>query len=218
MNVTDATSLLASSPGAGPRPRSELGKDEFMQLLVTQLRNQDPMNPSNAQEFAAQLAQFSSLEQLINIGNALKEQSSIATSAIQSTNAASALNVIGRDVLAVSDRLAVGETTTIDFSTAAAGRATLHVLNEAGEEIGSVELGVVGGGRRQLDVSDALAELPAGNYRCTVSVSDEAGASTNATTLSRGRVTGVQYTPDGPMLIVGGMMIPLNAVVEVTAH
>ena len=46
---------------------SELGKNEFLQLLVTQLQNQDPMNPMDNQQFIAQLATFSSLEQLISI-------------------------------------------------------------------------------------------------------------------------------------------------------
>ena len=45
-----------------------LGKEEFLKLLIAQLKNQDPLNPSNPEEMAAQLAQFSSLEQLITVG------------------------------------------------------------------------------------------------------------------------------------------------------
>ena len=54
--------------GGQVQPGGTLGKDEFLQLLVSQLRNQDPLNPAEPQEFAAQLAQFSSVEQLLNIG------------------------------------------------------------------------------------------------------------------------------------------------------
>jgi flagellar basal-body rod modification protein FlgD len=61
---TDAT-LSATSSSSSP----ELGKTEFLKLLVTQLQNQDPMNPVDNQEFIAQLATFSSLEQLISINN-----------------------------------------------------------------------------------------------------------------------------------------------------
>jgi flagellar basal-body rod modification protein FlgD len=46
---------------------SEIGKDQFLELLVAQLQNQDPMNPVDNQQFVAQLATFSSLEQLISI-------------------------------------------------------------------------------------------------------------------------------------------------------
>jgi flagellar basal-body rod modification protein FlgD len=47
---------------------TDLGKDAFLQLLVCQMQNQDPMNPSNDTEYVAQLAQFSQLEQLQNLG------------------------------------------------------------------------------------------------------------------------------------------------------
>lgn len=57
------------------------GKDEFLQLLVTQLQNQDPLNPMDNTEFLSQMAQFSSLEQLININTKLEEISAAKTEA-----------------------------------------------------------------------------------------------------------------------------------------
>ncbi|MBP2072904.1 MULTISPECIES: flagellar hook capping FlgD N-terminal domain-containing protein [Thermoanaerobacterium] len=59
-------------------PSSELGKDEYLQLLVTQLENQDPLNPMDDKEFIAQMAQFSALEQMLNLNssfNAVKAYS-----------------------------------------------------------------------------------------------------------------------------------------------
>src|SRR6478672_9607109 len=60
------------------KPVTELGKDEFLQILVTQLRNQDPMQPMQDKEFIAQMAQFSSLEQMMNMS---KEVTSLRQSA-----------------------------------------------------------------------------------------------------------------------------------------
>lgn len=54
---------------AARTPQKELGKEEFLQILVTQLRNQDPMQPLQDKEFIAQMAQFSSLEQMMNVSN-----------------------------------------------------------------------------------------------------------------------------------------------------
>ncbi len=50
-----------------------MGKDAFLQLLVSQLRNQDPLNPVNDKEFLAQMAQFSSLEQMQNLNKSFEE-------------------------------------------------------------------------------------------------------------------------------------------------
>ncbi|MFC5472019.1 flagellar hook capping FlgD N-terminal domain-containing protein [Cohnella suwonensis] len=56
---------------AARKPVKELGKDQFLQILVTQLRNQDPMQPMQDKEFIAQMAQFSSLEQTMNMSKEL---------------------------------------------------------------------------------------------------------------------------------------------------
>lgn len=58
MGATEYTAQAAA------RPKDELGKMEFLQLLITQLKVQDPLNPMDSQEFAAQLAQFTALEQM----------------------------------------------------------------------------------------------------------------------------------------------------------
>lgn len=56
---------------AARKPVKELGKDQFLQILVTQLKNQDPMQPLEDKDFIAQMAQFSSLEQTMNMANSL---------------------------------------------------------------------------------------------------------------------------------------------------
>jgi flagellar basal-body rod modification protein FlgD len=65
-SLTQQTASQAS-PGVTSGTAKEIGQTEFLKLLVTQLQNQDPMNPMDNQQFIAQLATFSSLEQLISI-------------------------------------------------------------------------------------------------------------------------------------------------------
>jgi len=72
-------------------PHQELGKDDFLQILITQLQHQDPTKPMEDREFIAQMAQFSSLEQMTNMSTQFAELSAVM-------KAAQAINLIGRDV------------------------------------------------------------------------------------------------------------------------
>ena len=71
-----------------------MGKQDFLTLLVAQLKNQDPLNPDNPTEFTAQLAQFSSLEQLTNLNTSMGDM----VSATNNSTKISALGMIGKEV------------------------------------------------------------------------------------------------------------------------
>ena len=79
---------------------NELGKDDFLKLLITQLQNQDPTEPMENQEFIAQMAQFSSLEQMTNMSTSFAKMASFISSQ-------EATNTLGKTV-----ELNVGDTTT----------------------------------------------------------------------------------------------------------
>lgn len=72
-NVGTVEEYKRMRDGEDQRDPSALGKDQFLQLLITQLRHQDPINPVEDKEFIAQLAQFSSLEQMQNLNSNLGE-------------------------------------------------------------------------------------------------------------------------------------------------
>lgn len=63
----------AAQQAASDKSSQQLGQSEFLKLLVAQLENQDPMNPVDNQQFIAQLATFSSLEQLMSINKAVSK-------------------------------------------------------------------------------------------------------------------------------------------------
>lgn len=97
---------------------SALGKDAFLQLLVAQLQHQDPLSPQDNSEFVAQLAQFSSLEELQNITSSM--------------NNSQALNLVGKYVIMeVGKSEGLSQTTTVagyvDYVQMVDGKAMLSI-------------------------------------------------------------------------------------------
>lgn len=84
----------------GRQPSHELGKDDFLKLLMAQMTNQDPTNPLDNTEFVAQMAQFSTLEQMNNMSNNFEKLASLM-------NTSEAQNTLGRTV-----EIDLGDTTT----------------------------------------------------------------------------------------------------------
>jgi flagellar basal-body rod modification protein FlgD len=223
--------VIGSIPGVGAtgaeavatptNPGGTLGKQEFLQLLVAQLKNQDPMNPMNSEEFAAQLAQFSSLEQLMNINETLQGQEGMNQALVEITNASSALGVIGKDVLATGNQVEVtgdgDESVTVGVG-GTGGNGILRILDENGNEVGSRALGYVGPGRQEIALGDAADGLGPGKYTYEVEVIGDTGDPVDVQTFTRVLIDGVRYGPGGPVLISGTLEIPLASVVEVVTR
>ncbi|MGA9120044.1 MAG: flagellar hook capping FlgD N-terminal domain-containing protein, partial [Bacteroidota bacterium] len=100
---TTVSSVNTTSPVQTATASNQLGKDDFLKLLVTQLQNQDPLNPLQGTEFVAQLAQFSSLEQLTNINSSLEQNIQSNQLMTQSIGNSLAATLVGKDVRASSN-------------------------------------------------------------------------------------------------------------------
>jgi len=208
--------------GAGPsspltQAGGELGKDEFLQLLVTQLRHQDPLNPMQAEDFAAQLAQFSSLEQLIDANTRLDSQISHIYALAQGINTTAALGVLGATIVAEVDEviLPAGDPGTAEFSVdGEGGAATINFYDAEGDLVGTRELGFLAGGRHSIDLGKGK-DLPPGAYSYSLEVQDEEGELVHSQNLMTIEIDGIRYGSAGPVLVAGELEVPLSAVVEV---
>jgi flagellar basal-body rod modification protein FlgD len=117
---TTTTAPTQTATAKSTADQSILGKDDFLKLLVTQLKNQDPMNPVEDKDFMAQMAQFSSVEQLANMSKSL-ERMSTAGQATQS------VSLIGRTITWKKEDGSTGEGIAKAVSFGADGAITIAV-------------------------------------------------------------------------------------------
>lgn len=201
---------------------SELGKDEFLRLLVTQLSNQDPLNPMDGQEFAAQLAQFTSVEQLININETLGIQGSMQQLLAQSISNSSAAGLIGKTIEADGSKIAVGSEGDVPVRFELSDAATevkVTVEDGTGKIVHTIDLQNLGKGEHSItwDGNGSTGgRMPAGNYTVKITATGKEGETIDATTFARGRVDRVSFGQDGAVLWIGDLSVPMSAVRSVS--
>ena len=218
INPTTASASPASNAGIAATGDSSLGKDDFLQILVAQLQAQDPLAPMEGQEFASQLAQFSSLEQLTNVNSNL--EASQAFDLALSNNSTIAL--IGKTVDAPgkSIDLKAGEVESLSFSVDSdAADVSIEIFNSSGVKVTTANLGAQSQGLHQFvwngkDASGAL--LPAGNYSFNVIAKDSAGNFVAAETFAAGLVTDVIFEEGQAFAIVNGQKLAVNQISKVS--
>lgn len=209
------TSTSSTSLGTGSEV---LGKDEFLQLLVTQLSNQDPLNPLDGQEFAAQLAQFSTVEQLVNINDTLGVNNTNIDLLSQSTNAGIAAGLIGQTIEAEGNAVNWSGEGDVPLSFdlgAAAASVTVTILDEAGNVVRTLDVGAMGEGEQTVDwdgTNTDGAAVEQGVYTFEVAATNADGEAVEATSVTRGTVDRVTFGLDGILLWLGDVPVPLELV------
>ena len=219
---TSGTSGTGATGTSGATTAKSKGNDvvnqaEFMKLLVAQLQNQDPLNPLDSANFSAQLAQFSSLEQLTQINQKLADQAQGGSTA----GRFEAVGFIGREVTGPSLGIAVkdGVATTLDYALTQAGTVQAKIVNSNGQQVADVVLGSQEAGDHTLDLSkvSGAPKLDDGEYAVVVTQSNPAAGSvpTAIDTYVTGRVTGVDLTNTTPVLLLGERKLVLTDVTKI---
>lgn len=213
-NTTNAFSRQAN-PG-----QSELDRDAFLRLLVVQLQNQDPVNPMESAEFASQLAQFNSVEQLINLNEgiaALGQQQELIGVGIINTQAAS---LSGKQVKVFSNQLAVenGKAEPIRFSLDGnATEVTVEILDARGNVVRSEKLSNLDDGDQSWSwngKSGTGAKAPDGVYSVRVKATNGENI-VGSQVFVEGLVHRVRFTNGGVQLQVNGLLLNLGDVEEI---
>ena len=135
---------LASQPTV-VSPENDLGQDAFMELLLAQLQNQDPLNPMENGEFMSQLAQFETASGIEDLNRSFEA----LTSSLQSNQALQASAMVGRWVLTPSSDITlwpeVGASGAVDLPTASE-QVLITVTDATGQVVDQIDLGPQSGG------------------------------------------------------------------------
>ena len=197
-----------------------LGKSDFLLLLVTQFKYQDPLNPMDDKEFVAQLSQFSSLEQLMNLNTSMDALTS-ATKDQQMMNAA---NYIGKDVAAGGNGIAKTDESISKFYWAIGSdmaKGSLYVYDQNMNLIYGESLGARAAGTYTFDWSgkDSAGHAALnGVYYVRLSCEDANGQSMLVDTAVTGRVESVLNNNGETYLrLTDGRMVALKGVREIAA-
>lgn len=207
---------LADGKNGGGKGKVEEAQDRFLKLLVTQMKNQDPLNPMDNAQVTSQMAQLSTVSGIEKLNKAVEDMSS----SMMSSQSLQAASMIGHVVLVPGNRMELKN----DKGAAAvelkqpADNLTVHISDASGNVVRKLDMGSQPAGVAQIQwdgMNDAGSKLPGGDYR--ISASARLGEEkASATTLSYGLVNGVAQKAEGMQLKVEQLgEVGVNAVKQI---
>lgn len=223
MNIENVTFLdnTGSNSQAAVSADKTLGKDDFLKLLVAKLAHQDPLSPVEDEDFVAQLAQFSSLEQLSNMNENLLQDIQWNYLLSQTISNTMATSLIGRTVKADSSMVyleTAGETDIAVNLDRTASEVTVTIRDGNGDIVRTLSEGGLDAGDHIINwdgQDDSGVQVTAGAYTIEVSAVDAEGNEFTPDQFVEGKVIGVSYVDGMAMLNVNGQDLPLASVLEV---
>lgn len=189
-----------------------LGKDDFLKLLVTQLRYQDPESPVDNKDLTAQLAQFSSLEQMQQISQGFNSLKSI----LEEQGKFSLLGAVGMTATAPGNAIlsdANGYYGLFDLKGTSSA-TSVTIADVSGKVVRTLDLGRLPAGENRFSwdgMTSGGGAAPAGTYRFSVNAVGESGAPVYSTPYVEGTVTGVSLG-ETPVAYIGDIPVPFSTI------
>jgi flagellar basal-body rod modification protein FlgD len=219
MDVTTLNNVnqTAAATSGGKNSAADL-QNNFMTLLVTQLKNQDPLKPMENAELTSQLAQINTVQGIQDLNKTMTN----ITAQINTSQQLQAANMVGKGVLVAGDRILVGtdKTTGVTQTTPFgielpkdADSVKVSIVDASGVEARAVDLGALKAGVNDFTWDGKLADgtvAPDGAYRVKV-VASTSGTAQDVTALTYGVVNGVSKAADGSAVLdLGGTLAPVK--------
>jgi flagellar basal-body rod modification protein FlgD len=221
--TTITASALANSATTAP-PTATTTSDnpgiadnfqQFLQLLTTQLQNQNPLEPLDTNQFTQQLVQFAQVEQQLRSNSSLETLVSLQ----KTTQASAAMDFVGKTVVisGSTTHLNADGTTVWTFSSPKPASATVTIQDDKGQTAFSSNYTINSG--RQDFVWDGRGtngqRWPAGNYKMTITAKDANGQNVAITTDVQGIVDSADVSQTPPVLSIGQLTFTLDQIKSV---
>jgi flagellar basal-body rod modification protein FlgD len=216
--IADESAQVSKEAGAVYGEDDAMGQDAFLKLLTTQMAHQDPLDPMSNEQFVAQLAQFSSLEQLITMRTTMES----VYMGVASMNNATMASLVGTHVVAVGNGINYDGSGSAELhynASSDVSSGTLTVYDENGTAIYSRQVGNLskGEGSLEWDGTDHDGQpVPEGNYTFSITGQDENGSPVEVSELVAGPVEEMDYTSGNPKPTVQGINIEIGSILRLT--
>lgn len=217
-----ATAITPPVVSTNTGPKSEQSRktlagdlSQFLNLLTTQLKYQDPLSPMDSTEFTAQLASFATVEQGIQTNKNLESLIGLT----QATQVSTGVSYIGRTIEADTNvgALVNGKAEFLYNLPKAAAKAVLTVRDDKGAVVLTKQVDKTAGSHKfSWDGKDTTGnKMPDGVYTVSVAAADGTDAKIDATIHMLGKVDGVVMSEGSVSALVGAVAIPLDKIVSV---
>jgi len=200
-----ATNALASQQIAG-------NFQSFLQLLTTQLQNQNPLDPLDTNQFTQQLVEFAGVQQQLNTNDSLATLVSLQ----QTTQSTQALGFVGKTAVVSGNTAALtNSTATWQVSIPTASTIGISIANSTGQTVFTGSYDASAGNNQPFEWNGAGndgTQNPDGNYTLTATAKDAGGNTVAVTTAVEGTVNSVDLTQSPPLLSIGGQTYTVSQI------
>jgi flagellar basal-body rod modification protein FlgD len=215
---TTTTSSNSGQTGTSAMQSLAGNFDTFLQLLTTQLQNQDPLSPMDSDTFTQELVSFASVEQQIDMNTNMQTLISMQ----QTTEATSALQLVGSSVTMQGSTATLSNATstpaTWSLTTSTPATANVTITSAAGTTAytGTVALNAGTQTYTWNGVGNNGQTWPDGNYTIAINATGASGQAVTVSTQTQGTVSGVNLSSNPPTLTVNGQTVQISQVTSIT--
>jgi len=217
--VSGSTPLPTSSSGSSAASANALANTQiagnfqsFLQLLTTQLQNQNPLSPLDTNQFTQQLVEFAGVQQQINTNDSLATLVSLQ----QTAQSSQALQFVGKTAVVSGNTAALTDSeATWELNIPTASTVNISIANSTGQTVFSNSFAANAGNNQVFNwngLGTDGTQFPDGNYTLTATAKDSNGNTVGVTTSVAGVVSSVNLTQSPPLLSIGGQTFTVNQV------